>query len=237
MPQKPILKVHLDYSPSTQNTIPSLACKWMICTSLPKPSLRASLAPVKYSKHFRPLSNGQRKPDIQIVHYLDDFLVIAANKQQCQEHLDALLTLFSELRVPIANDKTITPAQIITFLGIELDTNTFRARLPQDKLVEYRTALQEYLNSPKTRKKALDSLIGKLSFVASVILVRAILRRLINLSSAVKTPLFNIRLHNWAKADIRAWLTFMEQYNGVTFSDIILKSHLTKSTSSLMHIN
>ena len=159
----------------------------------------------------------QRIPDIQIVHYLDDFLVIAANKQQCQEHLDALLTLFSELRVPIAHDKTTTPAQVITFLGIELDTNTFQARLPQDKLVEYRTALQEYLNSPKIRKKALDSLIGKLSFAASVIPARAFLRRLINLSSAVKTPFFYIRLHNWAKADIRTWLTFMEQYNGITF--------------------
>ena len=156
-------------------------------------------------------------PEIQVVHYLDDFLVIAPDKHTCQEHLDALLALFGELGVPIAHEKTTIPSQIVTFLGIELDTNAFQARLPIEKLIEYRGLLKKYTKDTRIKKRDLDSLIGKLSFAASVIPARAFLRRLINLSCTTKIPYHYIKIQQWVFADISTWLEFMEKYNGVTF--------------------
>ena len=102
----------------------------------------------------------QRIPGIQCVHYLDDFLIIAESKEKCQAHLNALLSLFTELGVPIAHDKTTEPSQQIVFLGIELDTQQFCARLPKDKLRDYSVIIQSQLKESKIRKRDLDSLIG-----------------------------------------------------------------------------
>ena len=50
-----------------------------------------------------------------IVHYLDDFFLCASSQEECFQHMSMLSKLFSELGVPIAEDKTCGPAQVISY--------------------------------------------------------------------------------------------------------------------------
>ena len=57
-----------------------------------------------------------------IMHYLDDFLIVASNCESCEEALRKLLTVFARLKVPIATEKLEGPTRTLAFLGIEMVT-------------------------------------------------------------------------------------------------------------------
>ena len=87
----------------------------------------------------------------RILHYLDDFLVFGRpGSLECQEALQAVLEWCRKLGVPIPEQKTEGPAQVITFLGIEVDTMEYQLRLPSEKL----SRLQEEIKSWTGRRSA-----------------------------------------------------------------------------------
>ena len=64
-----------------------------------------------------------RRRGIQFcIHYLDDYLVIAPNKEGCSADLQIILSTFSELGLPVAENKLEEPSMCLTFLGFELET-------------------------------------------------------------------------------------------------------------------
>ena len=73
----------------------------------------------------------------QVLHYLDDFLIVAPpHLNQGQADLRRLLQLFERLGVPVAEEKREGPATLLTFLGIELDTVEMVCGLPERKVRE-----------------------------------------------------------------------------------------------------
>ena len=66
-----------------------------------------------------------------VLHYLDDFLIISEPKsEESSRHLQTLLALCERLKVPIAPEKVEGSTTMLTFLGIEIDTNQMILRLP-----------------------------------------------------------------------------------------------------------
>ena len=63
------------------------------------------------------------------------FLIISEPKsEESSRHLQTLLTLCERLKVPIAPEKVEGPTTMLTFLGIEIDTNQMILRLPHKKI-------------------------------------------------------------------------------------------------------
>ena len=77
-------------------------------------------------------------PNCRIIHYLDDFLFMAESEKLCQEYLNIFTTICADIGVPLSLSKTTKPSTSTTFLGITLDSVTQEARLPKDKLEQYR---------------------------------------------------------------------------------------------------
>ena len=70
-----------------------------------------------------------------LLHYLNDFFLTGSPESDiCQNNLSKAEMLCAELGVPLAEEKTVGPSTVITFLGIELESIKFETRLPQDKL-------------------------------------------------------------------------------------------------------
>lgn len=67
--------------------------------------------------------------------------------------MSALKDICSFLGVPLAPDKVVGPAQCVTYLGIEIDSRTMTARLPQDKLEKLKSLLAEWQNRKRPRKE------------------------------------------------------------------------------------
>ena len=156
-------------------------------------------------------------PQAEVTHLLDDFFFAARNRAQCQFYLDAFLKLCSDIGVPLAPEKTTSPATDTVFLGILLDTMAWLAKLPQDKVLEYVTDVQQVLGKKKVTRKVLESVAGKLSFAAAVVPARPFLRRIFNLIYTVDKPYHNIRITKEVQRDLEIWLEFLQGYNGVTY--------------------
>ena len=130
-----------------------------------------------------------------LVHILDDYLMAASSYHQCCVALRNFILLCNYLGVPIAPAKTVGPQTVLVFAGIELDTNTMEARLPNNKITKTKTFLSDFLQRKKVSLKETQSLIGLLNFACPVVVPgRAFLRRLIDLTKGVKFPHYRIRL-------------------------------------------
>ncbi|XP_046379865.2 uncharacterized protein LOC124151441 [Haliotis rufescens] len=62
-----------------------------------------------------------------ILHLLDDFLTIDANKNEGNATMSKLRHLFNDLKIPLSPRKTIGPTTCLEYLGIILDTDKMEA--------------------------------------------------------------------------------------------------------------
>ena len=165
-----------------------------------------------------------------VVKVLDDFFFVGRTKQQCQDALDKFVYISQQLGIPIATHKTVGPTQVITFLGIELDTKHMIARLPIDKLNRYRDQILTIAKQNKVTLKEIKSITGMLQFATTVITSgRPFLRRLYDMTMLATKPHHYIRLTQQLKLDLDVWLHFLQHYNGKTF---IHQQLITDSTTA-----
>lgn len=154
-----------------------------------------------------------------LLHYLDDFLllgppdsILAASMRSTAERV------FRYLGVPLANHKSEGPTSVLTFLGIQIDTNLSQLSLPTEKVAR----LQQLLHSWRSRKcctrRDLECLLGHLSHAATVIRPgRIFLRSLFSLMSRVTNPSHFIRLNMESRTDIAWWRCLLDNWNGQSF--------------------
>ena len=64
-----------------------------------------------------------------VLHILDDFLFIALTEEQCRTDLCNFLCMCDYFGVPIAQEKTVGPSQVVQFAGITLDSINQKALL------------------------------------------------------------------------------------------------------------
>ena len=124
-----------------------------------------------------------RKGITHVLHYLDDFIIIAEpDSPGCQRNLATLMQTCQELGVPIADHKTEGPATCLVYLGIEVDTVSGELRLPQDKLQRLQSLLGQWGDRKTCGRRELESLIGMLNHACKVVRAgRSFLRRMIDL--------------------------------------------------------
>lgn len=151
------------------------------------------------------------------VHYLDDFFFVDANTLLALQNKSAFDDLCLDIGVPQALEKMTLPDTLTEFLGISLDSLNWVASLPDSKLQSYMSDLGVLLLEKQVTRQHLQSVIGKLSFAASVVPARAFLRRLIEKLSKAKKPRHFIKITKGMKEDILIWLQFMRHYNGVSY--------------------
>ena len=151
-----------------------------------------------------------------VSHLLDDFFFVGRpNSQQCQLALDTFLWLCADIGVPIKEEKTQLPVKVITIYGIEIDSAVMEARLPQDKISKIAELLSLFKHKKSVTLRELQSLLGLLNFACSVIIPgRAFLRRLFDLVVGHTSPHYRIKLNAEARADLKAWDDFIQNYNG-----------------------
>ena len=167
-----------------------------------------------------------------LVKVIVDFLFIAGNSEMCGEYLGKFLALCCELKIPTAPHKTFWPCNIIVFLGIELNSITVTALLPQEKITVYSQCIKETLGKKNITLRELNSLIGKLQFATSVVLPgRAFLRRMHDLIIGITKPYYFVRLYHEVKQDLQTWLDFLLIYNDKT-----IITQPSRSYSSYLHM-
>ncbi len=153
-----------------------------------------------------------------VAHYLDDFITIGPpDSLECKSNLDSIVATCQYTGTPLEIEKSEGPTPIITFLGLEIDSIKMEIRLPAAKLERLQAMLKDWKGKKAGRKRDLLSLIGYLHHACKAIRQgRSFLRRLINLSTVVKSLDAYVRLNLSARSDIRWWSVYARQWNGIS---------------------
>jgi hypothetical protein len=154
---------------------------------------------------------------IKHVRYLDDFLLISHDRNILQQQLHTAQTAISSFGLVINGDKTEGPSQIITFLGIELDSLARTLRCPLSRITELVTLLNSARGCRHMTRRTLESLIGKLSFAAQVLPgARPFMRRMLDTLHACthRGRSSVVHLDTNFHLDVEFWLSHLALWNG-----------------------
>ena len=83
------------------------------------------------------------------INYLDDFCVVSHTAAGCMEAQHTLVAILRRLGFYISLKKLSAPAEITTFLRIDVDSVAMELRLPTDKLEKLIGQLTLYLRKRK----------------------------------------------------------------------------------------
>ena len=152
-----------------------------------------------------------------VTHYLDDFLFVGPSPATCLQLLTCFQSLCSTLGVPLAPEKTVGPAQVLTYLGLDINTVDRTVCIPADKVQATSRLIEQALDKQKISLQNIQSIVGSLNFLCRAIPSgRAFLRRLITLASGLSRSHHRVRISKGARLDLITWCEFLTHFNGVT---------------------
>ena len=98
------------------------------------------------------------------VSYLDDWLILASSQEEACWARDKVLSLCQELGIVVNLEKsTLTPSQTIVYLGIRIDSQTFRASATPSRIEKFFSIAEEFLSSKVQSSKFWRVLLGHLA--------------------------------------------------------------------------
>lgn len=181
---------------------------------------------------FQRISDGlksmllKRCPSVHVFNYLDDFLFVGETKEVCEEALQRFESLCHQLRIPIAEHKTVRPTQELTFLGLGVNSNRRTLHIPQEKQLKMENKLIGFLAIKKPKVKEWQSIAGSLNHLAQVIpagriYIRSLYESLVGLLSQQRH--IRRRITSEVREDLNVWFALLRAQFEKPFR--ILTSH------------
>ena len=154
---------------------------------------------------------------------LDDFLFIAPSKEECAHGLWAFEDLCHKLNLPLAEEKTVSPAREVVFLGIHLDTAQKQASVPVEKAQRYAQQAHELARKKIITLGQLRELTGKLEHATCIIKGgRAFLRRLHDAKQGPQKSSRFLKVTDPMRRDLELWCHFLKNFNARTLFSLVL---------------
>ncbi|XP_044210305.1 uncharacterized protein LOC122984073 [Thunnus albacares] len=170
------------------------------------------------------LLNNHKPP--YVIHLLDDFLTVTPPASPPSHSLSTLKSAFLQLGVPLSQEKTAGSSTSLHFLCITLDSLTFQATLPTEKLHCISLYISNYLLASRCTKRQLLSLLGHLNFAIRIIPQgRSFLSHLLSISATIPSLHNFVTLDTACKMELRVWRDFLSSLNSVSF---FYDDHLTQ---------
>ena len=111
-----------------------------------------------------PVSAILHKYGVRILHYLDDWLILASSEIACFQSRDRLLTICSKLGIQVNLTKSsLVPTQSLVYLGMEIRSLPFIARPTPVRVSNLLRLIEEFLSTPSPPASLWRRLLGHLS--------------------------------------------------------------------------
>jgi hypothetical protein len=160
-----------------------------------------------------------------LINYIDDLAVCVSQSQSYQAY-NSLGQLLSNLGIQEAEEKACLPTRTMEFLGIQFNIDSMTMSITAERLSEIVTLIDSWLVKRRATKRQLQSLVGKLQFVAKCIRAgRVFISRLLSILPTLRLQHHRFHVSVEFKKDLVWWKRFIHSYNGVTIiPDIIWSS-------------
>ena len=100
--------------------------------------------------------------------FVDDLIIIGATQAECEAALQLALSTLSELGFPVQDEKVVRPAQVVEYLGVELNSKTQELRISDERRLLLLDDVEALLKSGTMHRKQALQLLGKLNWFAVV---------------------------------------------------------------------
>ena len=149
------------------------------------------------------------------LNYLDDFASCEL-ESKIWDSYNCMTWVLQVLQVAEATDKAIEPTTRMEFLGNLVDTVKLTLEVAPERVAELLQLINIWLEKKTFRKKHMQSLIGKLSFVTNCIKAgRIFISRLIE-AMAKCLEEGTLPIENETKLDLIWWKNYLPRFNGVS---------------------
>ena len=149
--------------------------------------------------------------------YLDDLIGVEEPDRGTEAYV-SLGKLLESLGLLENFEKACPPNTIQAVLGVQINTVDLTMSVTPERLEEIRKIVKEWSLKMSASKNELQSLIGKLIFVAACVQSsRIFLNRMLCLLRSMSTNQSVVKLSECFRKDLRWWSLFVNKYNGVSF--------------------
>jgi hypothetical protein len=153
-----------------------------------------------------------------IVVYLDDFFIVAETFEECCMVQNVLISLLISLGFLVSWAKVYGPSEVLSFLGVVINTKLCTLSLDDSKLAKLKCKLQAFYVKKRANKRQLQSLAGLLNWACQAIRGgRYFLRRILDSVNSLKQRSHKCILSNEFRKDVRWWLAFLDHFNGTVY--------------------
>ena len=129
-----------------------------------------STAPQVFTRVMAPVSAILHSMGIRMRRYLDDWLVQSSSRASLVRDLQTVLSLCHELGIVVNPQKSnLVPSQIVQYLGVVIDSISFRASPSQDRISRLRSTADAFRSSASPPASLWLSLLGALSSLAHLV--------------------------------------------------------------------
>ena len=154
-----------------------------------------------------------------VLNYLDD-LASAETADKAVFSYNTLGAILEKCGIEEAKNKACPPSTIMTFIGILFNTEKLTMEVTPERLYEIQHLLQTWLDKETASLREIQSLLGKLNFVASCVRPGKIFisRMLKWLKVLIKEaePHKQVSVPDYVRKDILWWKSFLPKYNGIS---------------------
>ncbi|VDI14398.1 Hypothetical predicted protein [Mytilus galloprovincialis] len=157
-----------------------------------------------------------RQMGFDIVNYLDDFAGVESVDRADKAYIE-LKRLLDSCGLEESSHKAVSPSTRMEFLGIICDTSKLLLQIPDDKLKDIQEILLFWTNKRSAKLRDIQSLVGKLNFMASCVRPGCIfMSRLLNWLRSAYDQTGYIVVPSYVQNDILWWVNFLPHYNGIS---------------------
>ena len=129
-----------------------------------------STAPQVFTRVMAPVSAILHSMGIRMRRYLDDWLVQSSSRDSLVRDLQTVLSLCHELGIVVNPQKSnLVPSQIVQYLGVVIDSTSFRASPSQDRISRLLSTADAFRSSASPPASLWLSLLGALSSLAHLV--------------------------------------------------------------------
>ena len=156
-----------------------------------------------------------RSKGFGLVAYLDDM-----GSAEVWEHAqDCFIALKETLRLMGAVEgehKSVSPSTKMIFLGVLFDIEKLTLEVSRERVDECMNMLDEWLDKREVRRKEIESLVGKLAFMAACVRPgRLFMSRVLEFLRGLP-EVGKVEVPKSVRRDLLWWKVFLPQYNGVS---------------------
>ena len=107
----------------------------------------------------------QHNPKATVFNYLDDFLIVVRDKQQCEYALPSFLNIPNVIGFPVSDEKTLLPCQSLAFLGLGVNAKDRSFFIPANKREDAINLITPFIEE-KQKVCTIQKVAGKQTFLA-----------------------------------------------------------------------